>query len=181
MADYLIQESTLDAIVRAINDKAGTQVTMTPAQMVTAISNIPSGSGGMSWELIADYTSDAAAEVVMATIPSGKQDANIYRVHFKCDTAIYYGKAGINSNYAGYSGSTTWDCDVYITKSIVGTNATSGTSAAGNYSMSAPITGSSNYGVLVSGPLVSVGMQAFQSSQPIPAGLNIKVWRLVES
>ena len=45
MADYLIQESTLDAIARAINDKAGTQVAMTPAQMVTAIGNISGGGG----------------------------------------------------------------------------------------------------------------------------------------
>lgn len=180
MAEYLIQSETLDDIVDAINAKTGGSSAMTPAQMATAIGSI-SGGGGMSWELIADYTSDAAAEVVMATIPSGKQDANIYRVHFKCDALIYYGKAGINSTYSGYSGQTKWDCDVYIAKSVVGTNAVSGTSAAENYTMAAPITGSSGYGVLVSAPLESVGMQAFQSGQAIPAGLNIKVWRLVES
>lgn len=45
MAEYLIQDSTLDAIVEAINQKAGTQNAMTPAQMVTAIENIPSGGG----------------------------------------------------------------------------------------------------------------------------------------
>lgn len=46
MAEYLIQDTTLDAIVEAINQKAGTQSAMTPAQMVTAIENIPSGGGG---------------------------------------------------------------------------------------------------------------------------------------
>ena len=62
MADYLIQESTLDAIVRAINDKAGTQVAMTPAQMVSAITEIPTGGGGSQitkdeWTLASDFNS----------------------------------------------------------------------------------------------------------------------------
>lgn len=47
MADYIIQGSSLDAIVEAINQKAGTQNTMTPADMVTAIGNIPSGGGSL--------------------------------------------------------------------------------------------------------------------------------------
>ena len=46
MADYLIQDSTLDAIADAINAKTGGSAAMTPAQMVTAIGNIPSGGGG---------------------------------------------------------------------------------------------------------------------------------------
>lgn len=39
MADYLIQGSTLDTIAEAINQAAGTQLTMTPADMVAAIRN----------------------------------------------------------------------------------------------------------------------------------------------
>lgn len=54
MADYLIQDSTLDAIVEAINQKAGTQVAMTPAEMVTAIASIPGGGGGFT--KIGEYT-----------------------------------------------------------------------------------------------------------------------------
>lgn len=45
MADYLIQESTLDAIADAINAKTGGSTAMTPAQMVTAINSIVVGSG----------------------------------------------------------------------------------------------------------------------------------------
>lgn len=48
MAEYLIQSDTLDDIAQAINQKAGTQNSMTPAEMVTAIGNIPSGGGGVS-------------------------------------------------------------------------------------------------------------------------------------
>lgn len=61
MADYLIQESTLDAIVRAINDKAGTQVTMTPAQMVTAIGNIQTGGSGLNWQVINAVGTDSTS------------------------------------------------------------------------------------------------------------------------
>lgn len=39
MAEYLIQGETLDDIVRAINEKAGTQNTMTPADMLHVIQN----------------------------------------------------------------------------------------------------------------------------------------------
>lgn len=46
MAEYLIQGETLDAIAEAINHKADTQATMTPAEMVTAIGNISDGGGG---------------------------------------------------------------------------------------------------------------------------------------
>lgn len=46
MADYLIQDSTLDAIADAINAKTGGSSAMTPAQMVTEIGSIQTGGGG---------------------------------------------------------------------------------------------------------------------------------------
>ena len=186
LVDSAKLDACLDAEADAIRAKTGGSADIpfdyaNSKGFADAIAAIPSGGGGMSWELIADYTNDAAAEVVMVTIPSGKQDANIYRVHYKCDTSIYYSKCGINSNYGGYSGQTKWDCDVYIVKSVVGTNAVSGTSAAAHYSMYAPTLTPGTPGLsIASAPLESVGMQAYQSSQPIPAGMNIKVWRLVE-
>lgn len=45
MADYLIQDTTLDAIADAINAKTGGSSAMTPAQMVTEIGNIETGGG----------------------------------------------------------------------------------------------------------------------------------------
>ena len=64
MADYLIQDTTLDAIANAINAKTGGSSAMTPAQMVTAIGSI-SGGGGSSWvhqqyTLAEDWTTTAA-------------------------------------------------------------------------------------------------------------------------
>ena len=48
MAEYLIQDTTLDAIADAINAKTGGSSAMTPAEMVTEIGNIPTGGGGVS-------------------------------------------------------------------------------------------------------------------------------------
>lgn len=48
MAEYLIQDTTLDAIADAINAKTGGSSAMTPAEMVTAIGSIPTGGGGGS-------------------------------------------------------------------------------------------------------------------------------------
>lgn len=76
MADYLIQESTLDSIVRAINDKAGTQVAMTPAQMVTAIAAI-SGGGLGEFELINTITITEPVSQINITIPSGYQQIGL--------------------------------------------------------------------------------------------------------
>lgn len=46
MAEYLIQDTSLDAIADAINAKTGGSSAMTPAQMVLEIQSIPTGGGG---------------------------------------------------------------------------------------------------------------------------------------
>ena len=56
MADYLIQESTLDAIADAINAKTGGSSAMTPAQMVTAIGNISGGDEPEEITLVNSHT-----------------------------------------------------------------------------------------------------------------------------
>lgn len=182
MNDYLIHESTLDSIVRAINNKAGTQVAMTPAQMVTAIAAIPSGGGSDPWELIVDYTSDEDAQVVLATIPEGKQNANIYRVHYKSAVGEYYVYPRINGTGGGYLTNGTWrmDFDLYVAKVPDAQNQSevSGLSSPTYYSLTARNTSSNN---VSAAPLASVGVAGYDANHPIHAGMNIKVWRLVES
>ena len=51
MAEYLIQDTTLDAIADAINAKTGGSSAMTPAEMVTAIGTISGGGGGLNYDL----------------------------------------------------------------------------------------------------------------------------------
>lgn len=46
MAEYLIQDTSLEAIADAINAKTGGSSAMTPAEMVTAIGSISGGGGG---------------------------------------------------------------------------------------------------------------------------------------
>ena len=59
MAEYLIQDTTLDAIADAINAKTGGSSAMTPAQMTAAIAAIPSGGGNPitkdEWTIASDY------------------------------------------------------------------------------------------------------------------------------
>lgn len=59
MAEYLIQDTTLDAIADAINAKTGGSSAMTPAQMVTAIGSI-SGGGVESVEGTFTLANDGA-------------------------------------------------------------------------------------------------------------------------
>ena len=62
MADYLIQESTLDAIADAINAKTGGSSAMTPAEMVTAIGNLPSGGDPQvrNWRVLVGTVTQAS-------------------------------------------------------------------------------------------------------------------------
>lgn len=47
MAEYLIQDTTLDAIADAINSKTGGSSAMTPVEMADAIAAIPSGGSSV--------------------------------------------------------------------------------------------------------------------------------------
>lgn len=58
MAEYLIQDTTLDAIADAINEKLDTPVgAMTPAEMVTNIAAIPTGGGGGGGITLGEFAS----------------------------------------------------------------------------------------------------------------------------
>lgn len=68
MAVYTIQDTTLTAIADAINAKTGGSSAMSPAQMATAIANIPSGGGSDLSAvdvLVGDYLS--ATDLVVTT------------------------------------------------------------------------------------------------------------------
>jgi len=72
MADYLIQDTTLDAIADAINAKTGGSSAMTPAEMVTEIGNIPSGGGSANTKItIVSPTSNITQ--FLALLPSGHE------------------------------------------------------------------------------------------------------------
>ena len=180
MAEYLIQSETLDAIADAINAKTGGSSAMTPAEMVEAIAAIPTGGGGgMSWELIADYTSDEAAEIVKVLIPSGKQNSNVYKVQVNSSGAsLYYPYTYINDTRGNYftDGNRAANCVFYVVKKPADNNP-----EVGGSSDPSAFTAVSPKGVFsFSSPFVNVGLKAY-SNRTIPAGFNIKVWRLVES
>lgn len=77
MAEYLIQSETLDDIANAINAKTGGSSAMTPAQMVAAIGNIPSG-GGSAPVLLVDQTASEAVSVINVPFPSAADDYAVF-------------------------------------------------------------------------------------------------------
>ena len=105
MAEYLIQDTSLDAIADAINAKTGGSSAMTPAQMVTAIAAIPGGGGG-GWELIAEATTTEDVEAFRVDIPAAKQNMAAYKVVYNCTLLLgtasqLYGAPRLNSIAVG--------------------------------------------------------------------------------
>lgn len=76
MAEYLIQDTTLDAIADAINAKTGGSSAMTPAQMVTAIGTISGGALG-EFELINTITISEPVSQININFPSGYQQIGL--------------------------------------------------------------------------------------------------------
>lgn len=88
MSTYFVQGSTMDAIAEAINHKAGTQAAMTPAQMVTAIGNIPSGgSGNLQITIASNLTKP---EQFIALLPSGHESEGFNATALNKPSSGYY-------------------------------------------------------------------------------------------
>jgi len=85
MGDYIIQGSTLDAIAEAINQKAGTQVAMTPAQMVTAIGSI----SGSAYEVYEYTQAEDWLSVVSGQYPKGTAAA-VAATYLTQGDGLYY-------------------------------------------------------------------------------------------
>ena len=81
MAEYLIQDTTLDAIADAINAKTGGSSAMTPAEMATAIGSISGGGGELKTvevTLTQDYAqSSSTSASVMALCASAVGTNNV--------------------------------------------------------------------------------------------------------
>lgn len=72
MSEYLIQDTTLDAIADAINAKTGGSSAMTPAEMADAIAAIPSGGSSVpDFTLAGTQTITEPVSQVAFSIPAG--------------------------------------------------------------------------------------------------------------
>lgn len=97
MSKVLITESYLQDIADAIREKAGGNNTYTPAQMATAITNIP--SGGTSNIITGTFTTQSTGgEAQTITIPYTETGYPIF-IHIEIKNGMY------NS---GSNGNTTW-------------------------------------------------------------------------
>ena len=72
MAEYLIQDTTLDAIADAINAKTGNSNAMTPAEMVTAIGSISGGSDITPYFTVAGEVTPTADSTSLGFPTEGK-------------------------------------------------------------------------------------------------------------
>lgn len=85
MAEYLIQDTTLDAIADAINAKTGGSSAMTPAEMATAIAAIPSGASYDGLEIVEIVSGKITkAKWHGATIPYG----SLYHWHYSLTPVV---------------------------------------------------------------------------------------------
>lgn len=99
MAEYLIQDTTLDAIADAINAKTGGSSAMTPAEMVTEIGSIPTGGGVlkvMSITLTAELNSYNILQAMGAKLYYQNSIVSMYVIG---DTAAVGGASYTNNNY----------------------------------------------------------------------------------
>lgn len=176
MADYLIQDSTLTDIADAIRAKDGSSAPILTEDMADAIAAIPSG-GSDPWELIVDYTSDAAATVVEATIPIGKQDRNVYRVVITVEFSdAEYPYLGVNGAYGSYEAASVprnttavYEGFVIMRKTTRGGTVYKETL----FALAGTLSAVSSY------PFTSLNFKSYYANK-IKAGCNIKVWGLKE-
>lgn len=89
MSTYFVQGSTMDAIADAINAKTGGSSAMTPAQMVTAIGNIPSGGGGgLSLLASGSFTLASQGSNVRIPVTVSGNPVNVFVVYSGDDTGV---------------------------------------------------------------------------------------------
>ena len=84
MAEYLIQDTSLEAIADAINAKTGGSSAMTPAEMAAAIESISGGGGGVQ---------SASGEITLASSDSNT-NITVSGLQFKPNAFFVFGSAG---------------------------------------------------------------------------------------
>lgn len=183
MADYLIQDTTLDAIANAINAKlGGTPGAMTPAQMVVGISEIPSGGGTKTLTKIAEYSITEPVNSISINIPESMRKYgglyfNLKNVGFT-DPYLYFGINGRGVAY--YSVSTLGGSPInegfscgWVAGSSISEEAYS--AVAG---MTRKTNSSDRKTFVFSGDAVTFGFYPYTSSNQFTSG-TIEVWGYV--
>ncbi len=103
MAEYLIQDTTLDAIADAINAKTGGSSAMTPAEMATEIAAIPTGGGGNALEVtdigLSIFSGYSDARNIIANFTGTGRLSRVV----SCDASVPFKKITINAINGAYS------------------------------------------------------------------------------
>lgn len=182
MAEYLIQDTTLDAIADAINAKTGGSSAMTPAQMVTAIGTI-SGGGIDPTEFTQIGSFTLAEDVREFDFDITNYDYTRYIIYVNGSGTgadyLYISAAASGNGYSLYITGNTYNGHAIINLVPSGTKIGSSTTLQTNYSSgqylfgSAVGTGQSKEEIST---LTKIRLFAFRASGVLNAGMTIIVY-----
>lgn len=165
MAEYLIQDTTLDAIANAINAKTGSSSAMTPAQMVTAIRSI-SGGGGNT--LICDYTAAEDVATIRCDVPQKYQSYRFFVIELIGQTSslewLY-----IAINEVATTSSKYYPQKLTYNEKLVTTR----DGYSGNLYL--PV-GGANLPLTATFPVQFFSFRLYSAESTFKAGFNIKIW-----
>lgn len=106
MAEYLIQDTTLDAIANAIHNKSGATVPMTPAEMATEIAAIPTGGGSIT-PVIVTIATGGTNNVITNQIRNAIGEQDFFAINLTetvpADSFHLFGGVILNFTSAGVS------------------------------------------------------------------------------
>ena len=167
MAEYLIQDTTLDAIADAINAKTGGSSAMTPAQMVTEIGNIPTGGGG-GLVLLADYTASEDVSAIKIDFTESMRGYTYYIVELN---GVVTGSVG------PYIGLNTETANRYYGQ-LTGSYIYSAMIYAYSDTRAALVGGSATQTCNL--PVEYLHIRAYNANSIIRTGATVKIWGVAE-
>lgn len=176
MSNYLVKDTALSYEAARIRAKTGSAAQITfdgDKGFGDAIDALPTGG---TWELIADYTSDAAASIVEASIPAGKQNEDLYKVQIDTEfSSSEYPYFGANGLWASYESSRPSNKPI----TYLGFIARVDIKIDGEdvYNHADLVIAAKNLNVEY--PITSVGIKGYYADK-IKSGCRIRVWRAVE-
>lgn len=200
MAEYLIQDTTLEGIADAIRAKTGSSASMTPAQMPTEIASIPTGGGVTTQPLSVTengtYTapSGMAYTPVTVNVPSSggglelladytaSEDVSAIKIDFTASMLGYtHYIVEMNARFTGsstpYIGLNTETANRYYSQ-LTSSYIYSAMIYVYDSARAALVGGSATQ--TYSLPIEYLHIRAFNENSVIRSGANVKIWGVAE-
>ena len=183
MVEYLIQDTTLDAIADAINAKTGGSSAMTPAQMVTAIGTI--SGGGIDPTVFTQLGSfNIAEDVRQFNFDISNYNYTRYIIYVNGSGTgadyLYMSVAASGNGYSVYISGNTYTAFCIINILPSGASIGNATTTDKNYADGRILFGNTTGGLggseTVSGSLTAIRIFAYRANGVINAGTSIIIY-----